>query len=90
MTALPGCLVWDSTGKEYLDCAAGIAVNILGHGDDKWAAAIAEQASSLAHVSNLYHTVAPVVRAAVIGCLGSVVSVVMMEVVPFRLWPSGW
>ena len=53
--------MWDSEGKEYLDCTAGIAVNILGHGDEKWAAAIAEHANSLAHVSNLYHTAHPVV-----------------------------
>ncbi len=26
-----GCRVWDSTGREYLDFLAGIAVNSLGH-----------------------------------------------------------
>ena len=26
-----GCRVWDDTGKEYLDCLAGLAVANLGH-----------------------------------------------------------
>ncbi len=34
-----------------------------GHSDARWAAAIAEQASTLSHTSNLYHTV-PQVRLA--------------------------
>lgn len=44
-------------GKEFLDFAAGIAVNILGHSDQAWAEAVADQAAKLCHVSNLYHTV---------------------------------
>lgn len=51
-----GCLLFDSEGKEYLDFASGIAVNILGHSDAEWAAAVADQAAKLCHVSNLYHT----------------------------------
>nr|CAD1841957.1 unnamed protein product [Ananas comosus var. bracteatus] len=43
-------------GKEYLDMTAGIAVNSLGHGDPDWAKAVAEQANTLAHVSNLYYS----------------------------------
>jgi acetylornithine/succinyldiaminopimelate/putrescine aminotransferase len=43
--------------QEYLDFAAGIAVNILGHSDPAWVSAVAEQAAALCHVSNLYHSV---------------------------------
>ncbi|XP_024398741.1 acetylornithine aminotransferase, mitochondrial [Physcomitrium patens] len=52
-----GCKLYDTEGKEYLDLAAGIAVNSLGHGDPTWLKAINDQAANLAHVSNLYHTV---------------------------------
>ena len=36
--------------------AAGIAVNALGHSDKRWFETLTEQASKLAHTSNLYHT----------------------------------
>lgn len=42
---------------------AGIAVNILGHSDAAWVAAVQEQATKLCHVSNLYYT-EPMVRLA--------------------------
>ncbi|MFZ1755538.1 MAG: aspartate aminotransferase family protein [Caldilineaceae bacterium] len=52
-----GCTVYDSEGKTYLDCVAGIAVNVLGYSDPGVNQAIAEAAESgLLHVSNLYHT----------------------------------
>ncbi|PNH09779.1 Acetylornithine aminotransferase, chloroplastic/mitochondrial [Tetrabaena socialis] len=51
-----GAKMWDVEGKEYIDMAAGIAVNALGHSDARWYAALAEQAEKLAHTSNLYHT----------------------------------
>jgi predicted acetylornithine/succinylornithine family transaminase len=51
-----GCYLYDSEGRQYLDFAAGIAVNALGHSDPEWAAAVAEQARTLTHVSNLFHT----------------------------------
>ena len=51
-----GAYLFDAAGKRYLDFAAGIAVNSLGHADPEWAQAVAEQAGRLAHVSNLYHT----------------------------------
>ncbi len=41
-------------GERYLDFAAGIAVNSLGHGHPHLVAAITEQAGKLWHVSNLY------------------------------------
>lgn len=52
-----GPRVWDVEGKEYLDFAAGIAVNALGHGDPRWVEALKAQADVLAHTSNLYHSV---------------------------------
>lgn len=51
-----GCLVWDDTGREYLDLVAGIAVNLLGHSHPEVAAAVARQAAILIHTSNLYFT----------------------------------
>jgi hypothetical protein len=52
-----GSKVYDLSGKEYLDFSAGIAVNALGHSDDRWYQALCEQAKQLAHTSNLYHTI---------------------------------
>jgi acetylornithine/N-succinyldiaminopimelate aminotransferase len=52
-----GVYVYDTEGKAYLDFVSGIAVNALGHVDPDVAEAIAEQASRLIHVSNLYHTI---------------------------------
>ncbi|KAG2500289.1 hypothetical protein HYH03_001867 [Edaphochlamys debaryana] len=51
-----GAKMWDVEGKEYIDMAAGIAVNALGHTDAAWYEALVEQAAKLAHTSNLYHT----------------------------------
>lgn len=51
-----GVQVWDTEGREYLDFAAGIAVNALGHADAGIAAVLAEQAGKLIHTSNLYYT----------------------------------
>jgi predicted acetylornithine/succinylornithine family transaminase len=52
-----GCKLWDEEGNEYLDFLAGIAVVGLGHANPEIADAIAEQARTLVHVSNLYGTV---------------------------------
>ncbi|MCC5976313.1 MAG: aspartate aminotransferase family protein [Rubellimicrobium sp.] len=41
-------------GQRYLDLAAGIAVNALGHAHPALVAALTEQAGRLWHVSNLY------------------------------------
>ena len=51
-----GVYLFDTNGRRYLDCVAGIAVNALGYGDGQVARAIAEQASRLIHTSNLYYT----------------------------------
>jgi len=50
-----GITVYDCEGKAYLDFLGGIAVCSLGHSHPEVVAAIREQASTLTHVSNLYH-----------------------------------
>lgn len=52
-----GCRVWDIDGKPYLDMVAGIATNVLGHAHPVVANALAEQARTLIHTSNLYYTI---------------------------------
>ncbi len=49
-----GCYLYGEDGTQYLDFAAGIAVNALGHGHPHLTRAIQEQAATLMHVSNLY------------------------------------
>ena len=51
-----GAYLYTAEGKRYLDFSAGIAVTALGHSDADWAAAVSQQAGTLTHVSNLYHT----------------------------------
>jgi len=46
--------LWDSEGKTYLDFLGGLAVTALGHAHPVVADAIADQARTLLHVSNLY------------------------------------
>jgi len=49
-----GTELWDSGGKRYLDFLCGIAVTSLGHSNPAVARAIADQASTLLHVSNFF------------------------------------
>ena len=49
-----GTKLWDSEGNEYLDFLGGLAVTALGHAHPAVADAIADQARTLLHVSNLY------------------------------------
>ncbi len=49
-----GTELWDVDGKRYLDFLGGLAVIALGHANPTVAAAIAEQANTLLHVSNLF------------------------------------
>jgi acetylornithine/N-succinyldiaminopimelate aminotransferase len=50
-----GCELIDDRGRRYLDCIAGIAVCALGHAHPAIADAVARQARTLVHASNLYH-----------------------------------
>jgi predicted acetylornithine/succinylornithine family transaminase len=50
-----GVMLYDVDGREYLDLVSGIGVASLGHAHPGLAAAIAEQASTLLHTSNLYY-----------------------------------
>lgn len=49
-----GALVWDDTGRQFLDFTSGIAVSALGHCHPYWVAAVQRQAGELVHVSNLF------------------------------------
>ena len=51
-----GVHLYDSDGRRYLDFMSGIAVAALGHADPAVTAAVAEQAATLTHVSNLFYT----------------------------------
>lgn len=48
------CHLVSEDGTRYLDFAAGIAVNLLGHSHEGLIGAIQRQAATLMHVSNLY------------------------------------
>ena len=48
------CHLIDEDGTRYLDFAAGIAVNVLGHSHPGLIGAIQNQVATLMHVSNLY------------------------------------
>ncbi len=66
-----GTKLWDSEGKEYLDFLTGLAVTSLGHAHPEVADAIADQARTLLHVSNLYYNdVQPKVAARLNALLG--------------------
>ena len=49
-----GAYLYGVDGRRYLDFAAGIAVDILGHAHPHLVAALTDQAQLLWHVSNLY------------------------------------
>ena len=51
-----GARVYDPEGREYIDFSSGIGVTSVGYGNKKWIAAVTEQASRLAHISNLFYT----------------------------------
>ena len=48
-----GSTLYDENGKDYIDFASGIGVNSVGHGNEKLANAICEQAKKIIHISNL-------------------------------------
>jgi acetylornithine/N-succinyldiaminopimelate aminotransferase len=49
-----GVYLYGEDGRQYLDFASGIAVNLLGHGHPHLTKAIQDQAATLIHISNLY------------------------------------
>lgn len=49
-----GMRLFDDTGRAYLDFLSGIGVNSLGHAHPVLTRALADQASTLLHTSNLY------------------------------------
>ena len=49
-----GVWLYDTHGKRYLDCLAGIAVNTLGHAHPRLVAALREQIARIIHSSNLF------------------------------------
>jgi predicted acetylornithine/succinylornithine family transaminase len=51
-----GCRVWTEDDRELIDFGAGIAVCSLGHAHPRVTQAVAEQAATLVHTSNLYRT----------------------------------
>ena len=57
-----GCYLYDSEGKEYLDFAAGIAVNALGYHYPGYDEALKSQIDKLMHISNLYYN-EPIIEA---------------------------
>ena len=58
-----GVYLYDTDGNQYLDFAAGIAVNALGYSNEKYKAALTSQVEKLLHTSNLYYN-APTIEAA--------------------------
>jgi acetylornithine/N-succinyldiaminopimelate aminotransferase len=49
-----GSRVWDQAGRELIDFAGGIAVNVLGHCHPVLVKTLTEQANTLWHVSNVF------------------------------------
>lgn len=49
-----GAWLWDDQGQRYLDGVTGVAVCNLGHAHPAISAALAEQAGTLLHTSNLF------------------------------------
>jgi predicted acetylornithine/succinylornithine family transaminase len=66
-----GTRLFDTDGRAYLDFLGGLAVTSLGHSHPAVAEALASQARTLLHVSNLYgNTVAPEVAATLDRLIG--------------------
>ncbi len=51
-----GSLMWDESGKEYIDLGSGIGVTAFGAADALWQQAVTEQIGKVQHTSNLYYT----------------------------------
>ena len=67
-----GSTLFDTEGKAYLDFLGGLAVTSLGHAHPVVAEAIATQAATLTHVSNLFgNTIGPEVAATLDRLIGA-------------------
>ena len=51
-----GATLTDFEGRQYIDFTSGIGVNSVGYSNPKWVSAVAGQAKTLAHISNLFYT----------------------------------
>lgn len=58
-----GVYLYDTDGKEYLDFAAGIAVQAFGYHNEEYGQALKNQIDKLIHTSNLYYN-EPAIKAA--------------------------
>lgn len=58
-----GVYLYDTDGKEYLDFAAGIAVQAFGYANEEYNQALKNQIDKVMHTSNLYYNV-PIIHAA--------------------------
>ncbi len=47
--------LWDDKGNEYIDFTSGIGVVSVGHGNERVANVICEQAKNITHISNIYY-----------------------------------
>ncbi len=62
-----GSLMYDETGKEFIDMGSGIGVTAFGIADDEWQSAVNAQVAKVQHTSNLYYT-EPCARLAKLLC----------------------
>ena len=62
-----GAILHSADGRRFVDLLAGIAVASIGHAHPAVAAAVADQAARLVHVSNLYWTAPQLELAARLG-----------------------
>lgn len=51
-----GSVVYDETGKRYIDMGSGIGVTSFGIADETWVQAVTAQLGKVQHMSNLYYT----------------------------------
>lgn len=50
-----GALLWDENDREYIDCASGVGVASIGHGNPDLARAISEQAQRLVTCPGIFY-----------------------------------
>jgi predicted acetylornithine/succinylornithine family transaminase len=64
-----GSLIYDESGKEFIDFSSGISVTNLGHSHPEITKVICEQSDKLIHLSNLYENPLQEELATKISCL---------------------